>query len=114
MFKKLLALSPFIFITACSTVGLQTVPHNGKVYYVPPNCTQYNYYDNDPDTLYCYNRGMPTGQTLRPADRQQIEAYQISRQQAKDNAEAWEKLGKSTAPKPSICYNSYGYIVPCY
>lgn len=101
-----------LFLTGCSTVGYQTALHNGKVYYIPPQCSKYSYSYSDPDTIHCVHNGVLTGQTLTPADSQQVESYRLQQQA---NRQAWADLNESlrqSTPKTTNCYN-FGYTVSC-
>lgn len=111
MLKPFLILSSFVILVGCSSTGFRTSPHNGKLYYVPPNCTQYQQDSYDSDILHCAVNGVLTGETISPADSQQMEGYKIQQQQMKDLNESLSNLNKSLAPKP-VCYN-FGYMVTC-
>jgi len=54
---------------------MMTAGHNGKKYWNPGNCSQYTYYDDDPDYLYCLTNGQGNGTTLQPVDQQQLDNY---------------------------------------
>lgn len=112
--KKTYLLFGFLILTGCSTVGYQTAGHNGKTYYIPAQCEKYSYSYADPDTLYCYHKGIATGQIVTPADSQQVENYY---RQQEANRQAWADVNESLkklAPKTTNtnCYN-YGYAVNC-
>ena len=112
--RKVHVFTLLLLLTGCSTVGYQTAPHNGKIYYIPPQCKQYSYSYSDPDTLYCLHNGVSTGQIVTPADSSQIESYRI---QQENNRQALNDLNESLrnmTPKTTNtnCYN-YGYAVNC-
>jgi hypothetical protein len=107
-------LASLLILTGCSSVGYQTASHNGKLYYIPPQCEKYSYSYSDPDTLYCYHKGVATGGVITPADSDQIENYRI---QQEANRQALANLNeslKNSTPKTTNtnCYN-YGYAVNC-
>lgn len=88
----LIAILGLVFLIGCSGTGMMTAGHNGKMYWNPGNCSQYIYYNNDPDALRCLNNGQETGVVLRPADQQQVNNYY--RQQETDQR-ALDSLKKS-------------------
>jgi hypothetical protein len=110
--KNILLILPIIFtVVACSTTGYQTAPHNGKVYYIPPNCPKYQYKLNDPDTLYCFDKqGNQTSGILTPASNEQVQLH-LMQQEA--NRRAWEDINntiKQATPKTTNCYNIAGML----
>ena len=72
---RCLLLSVLLGINGCSTTGMMTAGHNGKKYWNPGNCSQYTYYDDDPDYLYCLTNGRGNGITLEPVNQQQLDNY---------------------------------------
>ena len=62
-------------IQGCSSTGMMTAGHNGKKYWNPGNCSQYRYYNNNPDRIYCVSNGQENGVVLEPVSQQQLENY---------------------------------------
>lgn len=84
-----------VLFSGCATSGFGTAKHNGKMYYFPENCRQYRYSYSDPDTLKCVNDGVETGQVIRPADSEQLAAYQQKRQNERDVSNALEQFNQN-------------------
>lgn len=113
--KKLLFLSFIIVLTGCaSTTGLKTAGHNGKLYYIPPQCETYNFYNEDPDTLHCMHQGNYTGRTLQPADEQQVRHHIYQQEMNRRAAESINQNMKNMMPKTTNtnCYN-IGSMLNC-
>lgn len=91
-----LALVLSIGFSACSNTGLHTNPHNGKQYWVPPNCESYMFRYNDLDTLHCIHNGKETGVILRPASREQIEDDRYQKQQFNNSLNSLNKSLQET------------------
>jgi len=81
-----------ILFNGCSTTGYITANHNGKMYYVPPNCERYKYYNSDVDKLYCYHNGQATGRILTPASYGQVQNHLY---QERTNQEAYDSLNRN-------------------
>lgn len=67
-------------IQGCSTSGMMTARHNGKKYWNPGNCSQYQYQQSNPDKIYCVSDGRPNGVVLEPVDQQQLQNYYRERE----------------------------------
>lgn len=78
MKKTIFAMSFYLLIfgfSGCSSKGMMTAGHNGKMYWNPGDCSQYRYYQNDPDSLKCLQDGVETGLIIKPIDQQQADNY---------------------------------------
>ena len=64
-----------VFLTGCSSAGMMTARHNGKMYWNPGHCSSFTYSYSNPDVLKCFENGEATGFNLYPADQQQINNY---------------------------------------
>lgn len=117
-FKKLVCIGAIALssiLTACSTTGYQTASHNGKYYWIPENCEQFNYNQYDTDTVYCIHKGVPTGVSLTPANPDDV--YLYNQQQAQNAAafnqslESLRKSSNSNRTARTNCMNlGYGQI----
>ncbi len=67
-------------LQGCSTTGMMTARHNGKKYWNPGNCNQYQYYHTNPDKIYCATDGKLNGTVLEPVDQQQLQNYYRERE----------------------------------
>ena len=64
-----------LFLQGCSTSGMMTARHNGKKYWNPGNCSQFQYYKNNSDKIHCVTDGKLNGTVLEPVDQQQLQNY---------------------------------------
>lgn len=81
-----------VFLTGCSSAGMMTARHNGKMYWNPGNCSSFTYSYSNPDVLKCSENGVATGFNLYPADQQQINNY---RYQEENTQSALDGLNNS-------------------
>lgn len=86
-----------LIFAGCATSGYMTAKHNGKMYWVPENCEKYQYYNSDPDILYCFHNDTRTGTIMKPADSTQVQNY----------------YAKQQAESASLKNNSYRQTVKC-
>lgn len=81
----LLVATSLLFSGCASSAGYRTANHNGKMYFFPENCTRYQYYYSDMDTIYCVDdKGAQTGLTLKPADAQQLANYERNQRASRE------------------------------
>jgi hypothetical protein len=81
-----------IWFTGCSSTGYITAKHNGKMYYVPPNCERFQYFNRNVDELHCYHNGQKTGRILTPASNSQVQNHLY---QERTNQQAYDLLNKN-------------------
>jgi len=111
-----------LVITGCSSAGMVTAPHNGKLYYTPENCSRFTYYYDNPDKIFCLDKEVQTGVYLYPADSQQVENYRAqeaadeqTRAEGREAARAFKEAAEAyrdSMPKTTRtkCRDSYDGI----
>lgn len=104
-----------LFLASCSSTGYKIAPHNGKYYYIPEKCEQYRHDNLGSDEIKCVHKGQLTGQSLWPANRDDVAAYQKSESEAINDAlrnlNESSRRRQENRPKTTNCMNlGYGQI----